>query len=65
MKLYLHYNNGNMGSVFHLDDECGQVPDTITYEVSSTDEMRHFRDVFGIRRICLKCRKTVSKSKGR
>lgn len=62
MMLYLQRGtkSGMMGKVFHLRQECGTSEDSSTYGVGP-DSVRHFRKTFGIRRICLKCRKWATR----
>jgi hypothetical protein len=50
--------SGMMGSVFHLRMECAEAADSMVYELNG-DGVKHFRRTFGIRKICVKCRRAL------
>jgi hypothetical protein len=50
--------SGMMGSVFHLRRECAEASDSVVYDLNA-DGVKHFRKVFGIRKICMKCRQAL------
>jgi len=59
--LYVRYGSttGNMGTVFHLRWECADNREAHVYEVGSPKDVEHWRKTFGIRKICIKCRKAA------
>jgi hypothetical protein len=53
-------SSGMMGSVFHLRRECAESSDSTVYDLNE-DGVKHFRKVFRIRKICVKCRKAAGR----
>ncbi len=52
-------SSGMMGTVFHLRRECAESPNSIAYGLGTPDQVNHFRRTFGIRKICVKCRRAL------
>lgn len=50
--------SGMMGSVFHLRRECAEASDSAVYGLNEAG-VKHFRKVFRIRKICVKCRQAA------
>lgn len=52
---------GNMGTVFHLRESCANAPEAHVYALGTQEEATHWRKTFGIRKICIKCRKAAGR----
>lgn len=62
MNLYVRRGiSGNMGTVFHLEESCASSPEAHVYTLASEADVRHWRKTFGIRKICVKCRKAYGR----
>lgn len=63
MKLYIAVNSAaeSMGAVYHLRPDCAKVRDADMMEVTA-GARENYAKTYGIRRICLRCRKAVRRA---
>ena len=57
---------GGMGTVFHLRESCAKAmgsAEANVYALRTHEDVDHWRKTFGIRKICLKCRKAARRGK--
>ena len=57
---------GGMGTVFHLRESCAKAmgsAEANVYALESPERVSHWRKTFGVRKICIKCRKAAGRGK--